>query len=133
MSTKDYIEKDYYAALGVAKDASAADIKKAYRKLARELHPDKNPGNAEAEGKFKEVSEAYDVLSDETRRKEYDEARTLFAGGGFRPGAGGFGGGNFGGGFPGGGTFDVSDLFGGTGAGAGTGGLGDIFGGLFSG
>jgi molecular chaperone DnaJ len=119
MSTKDYIEKDYYQALGVTKDASAADIKKAYRKLARELHPDKNPGNAEAEAKFKEVSEAYDVLSDDTKRKEYDEARSLFAGGGFR-------GGNFGGES----TFDASDVFGG---GAGTGGLGDIFGGLFTG
>jgi molecular chaperone DnaJ len=129
MSTKDYIEKDYYQALGVAKDASAADIKKAYRKLARELHPDKNPGNAEAEAKFKEVSEAYDVLSDEKRRKEYDEARSLFAGGGA------FRGGNFGGaggGFPGGDSpFDVSDLFGG--AGTSSGGLGDIFGGLFTG
>ncbi|HZE49180.1 MAG TPA: molecular chaperone DnaJ [Jatrophihabitantaceae bacterium] len=128
MSTKDYIEKDYYQALGVTKDAAPADIKKAYRKLARELHPDKNPGNAEAEAKFKDVSEAYDVLSDEDKRKEYDEARTLFAGGGPR-------GGNFGGGagFPGGGsTFDVSDIFG-SGAGAGGGGLGDIFGGLFTG
>lgn len=128
MSTKDYIEKDYYAALGVAKDASAADIKKAYRKLAQQLHPDKNPGNAEAEAKFKEVSEAYDVLSDDAKRKEYDEARALFAGGAYR--GGGFTGG--GAGFPGGGaTFDVSDLFGG-GAGGG-GGLGDIFGGLFNG
>src|SRR5690349_22560105 len=105
MSTRDYIEKDYYQALGVAKDASAAAIKKAYRKLARELHPDKNPGNAQAEARFKEVSEAYDVLSDATKRKEYDEARTLFAGGGFRPGG-------FGAGAPGGGstTFDMSDL-----------------------
>ena len=132
MSTKDYIEKDYYQTLGVAKDASAADIKKAYRKLARELHPDKNPGNAEAEAKFKEVSEAYDVLSDDKRRKEYDEARSLFAGGGaFR--GGDFGG--AGGGVPGGGsTFDVSDLFGGAGTtGTSSGGLGDILGGLFTG
>ncbi len=125
MSTKDYIEKDYYKALGVAKDAPAADIKKAYRKLARELHPDKNPGNAEAEAKFKDVSEAYDVLSDEGKRKEYDEARTLFGSGAYR------------GGFPGGGTtgggatFDMSDLFGNP-SGS-TGGLGDIFGGLFTG
>jgi len=124
MSTKDYIEKDYYQALGVTKDAAPADIKKAYRKLARELHPDKNPGNAEAEAKFKDVSEAYDVLSDEDKRKEYDEARTLFAGGGRGP----YSGGNFGGGS----TFDVSDIFG-SGAGASTGGLGDIFGGLFTG
>jgi molecular chaperone DnaJ len=126
MSTKDYVEKDYYAALGVAKDASATEIKKAYRKLARELHPDKNPGDAQAEARFKEVSEAYDVLSDEGKRKEYDEARSLFAGGRF----GGFPGGFSGGGqYPGGTTFDVSDLFGGAGAGN----LGDLFSGLFGG
>jgi molecular chaperone DnaJ len=135
VSTKDYLEKDYYAALGVAKDAGQADIKKAYRKLARELHPDKNPGDAKAEARFKEVSEAYDVLSDETRRKEYDEARSLFGAGGFRPGAGG----GFPGGFPGAGagdgTFDLGDLFGGGGAtrAGGAGGLGDLFGGLFGG
>src|SRR5581483_4454174 len=64
VSTKDYIEKDYYAALGVAKDASQDEIKKVYRKLARDLHPDKNPGNAQAEARFKEISEAYGVLSD---------------------------------------------------------------------
>ncbi len=82
MSARDYVEKDYYAALGVAKDADAATIKKAYRKLARDLHPDKNPGNAQAEARFKEVSEAYDVLSDTKRRAEYDEARRLFGAGG---------------------------------------------------
>jgi molecular chaperone DnaJ len=126
MSTKDYLEKDYYAALGVAKDADAAGIKKAYRKLARDLHPDKNPGNAEAETRFKEVSEAYDVLSDPKKRAEYDEARTLFG-----SGAGSFGG-YPGGGFSGGGgtTFDMSDLFGTRSAGAG-GGLGDLFSDLF--
>src|SRR5215468_11894251 len=101
MSARDLVEKDYYAALGVPKDASAADIKKAYRKLARELHPDKNPGDAKAEARFKEVSEAYDVLSDDKRRREYDEARSLFGAGGFRPG---------GAGGPGG-TFDLGDLF----------------------
>ena len=128
MSTKDFIEKDYYAALGVPKDADAAAIKKAYRKLARDLHPDKNPGNAAAEARFKEVSEAYDVLSDTKRRAEYDEARRLFGAGGPRMG---FPGG--GGGFPGGGqTFDLGDLFGQAGAG-GRGGLGDLFGGLFGG
>ena len=130
MSTKDFVEKDYYKALGVAKDASGSDIKKAYRKLARELHPDKNPGDAKAEARFKEVSEAYGVLSDETRRREYDEARSLFGGGmpgGFRPGGGGTG--------PGGTTFDLNDLFGqgATRANQGSGGLGDLFGGLFGG
>ncbi|NEK59789.1 molecular chaperone DnaJ [Geodermatophilus sabuli] len=132
MSTRDFIEKDYYAALGVAQDADAAAIKKAYRQLARDLHPDKNPGNADAEAKFKEVSEAYDVLSDTKRRAEYDEARRLFGAGGAGARAG------FPGGFPGGGggqPFDLGDLFGAAGGGgagrAGAGGLGDLFGGLF--
>ena len=135
MSTKDFIEKDYYAALGVPKDADAAAIKKAYRKLARDLHPDKNPGNAQAEARFKEVSEAYDVLSDTKRRAEYDEARRLFGAGGGGMGGfpGGFGGG---GGFSGGGgstTFDLGDLLGQAGGARGGGGLGDILGGLFGG
>src|SRR3954465_7204438 len=108
MSARDYVEKDYYAALGVPKDASAADIKKAYRKLARDLHPDKNPDNKAAEDKFKAVSEAYDVLSDDTKRKEYDEARALFGSGGFRGGFPGGGGGQSGS-FP----FDLGDLLGG--------------------
>ncbi|MFD8596197.1 molecular chaperone DnaJ [Kitasatospora sp. NPDC059646] len=120
MSAKDYVEKDYYKVLGVPKDATAAEIKKTYRKLAREFHPDANKGDAKAEERFKDISEAYDVLSDEKRRKEYDEARSLFAGGGFRPGgAGGAGG------------FDFGDLFSGGGA-TGGGGLGDVFGGLFN-
>jgi molecular chaperone DnaJ len=129
MSTRDFIEKDYYAALGVPKDADVAAIKKAYRQLARDLHPDKNPGNEQAETRFKEVSEAYDVLSDPKRRAEYDEARRLFGTGG-RPGG-------FPGGFPGGGggqAFDLGDLFGAAGGGPGAGragGLGDLFGGLF--
>jgi molecular chaperone DnaJ len=119
MSAKDYVEKDYYAALGVSKDADAAAIKKAYRKLARDLHPDKNPGNAEAEVRFKEVSEAYDVLSDPAKRQEYDEARALFGGGAF----GGFGGRPSGSGA----RFDMSDIF----ASASGGGLGDLFSDLF--
>ena len=72
MSTKDNLEKDFYAVLGVPKDAAAADIKKAYRRLARKHHPDANKGDSSAEEKFKEISEAYDVLSDETRRRGAD-------------------------------------------------------------
>jgi molecular chaperone DnaJ len=125
VSARDNIEKDYYAALGVAKDASQADIKKAYRKLANKLHPDKNPGDSKAEERFKEVSAAYDVLSDESRRREYDEARSLFGGGGFAgratPGSGG------------GAPFDLGDLFGRSGGAGGGGGIGDVLGGLFGG
>jgi len=119
MSTKDYLEKDYYKTLGVPKTAKAADIKKAYRDLARKYHPDANKGNAEAEERFKEITEAYNVLSDEKQRKEYDEARSLF-GGGFRVPTGSRGGGGFGT------TFDLGDLFGGEG-------LGDVLGGIFRG
>jgi molecular chaperone DnaJ len=138
MSTRDFIEKDYYTALGVPQDADAAAIKKAYRQLARDLHPDKNPGNAEAEARFKDVSEAYDVLSDPKRRAEYDEARRLFGAGGAGARAG------FPGGFPNnagtGQPFDLGDLFGAAGGagaraggGGGGGGLGDLLGGLFGG
>ncbi|MEV0626406.1 molecular chaperone DnaJ [Nonomuraea wenchangensis] len=124
MSTKDYLEKDYYAVLGVPKTATADEIKKAYRKLARQYHPDSNQGDTAKEAKFKEVSEAYDILSDTKRRKEYDEARTLFGSGvgGQRPGGGGF-------------SFDFGDLFGGTAQGQHGGAgerLGDLFGGLFN-
>ncbi|HSI92826.1 MAG TPA: molecular chaperone DnaJ [Jiangellaceae bacterium] len=124
MSTKDWIEKDYYKVLGVPKDADAATIKKAYRNLARDLHPDRNSSDKAAETRFKEVSEAYSVLSNPTRRKEYDEARSLF-GSGFRvpSGAGGPSGDSFG--------FDLGDLFGGTSSPTGAGGIGDVFGGLF--
>ncbi len=130
MSTKDWLEKDYYAVLEVAKDASAEQIKKSYRRLARELHPDKNPDNKSAEERFKQVAEAYDVISSEEKRREYDEARALFSSSAFRrqsrhggPDA----------------TFDLSDLFGAPGGrttsgaapGAAPGEFGDIFGAMF--
>jgi len=124
VSTKDYLEKDYYKVLGVSKTASQDEIKKSYRKLARKYHPDANPNDRDAEERFKEVSEAYDVLADDKRRKEYDAMRAMP--GGFR--------GQQGGGF----GFDLGDLFGqggtaGGGAGAGAGEkIGDIFGGLFN-
>jgi molecular chaperone DnaJ len=125
VSARDWIDKDFYRELGVSSSATDADIKKSYRKLARELHPDANPGNAEAEARFKAVSEAYGVLGDPEKRKQYDEARRLFGSGGLR----GFGGGS------GSGSFDVGDLFGNAGqqgaAGGGFSGLGDILGGLF--
>ncbi len=90
--------KDYYNILGVSKSASAKDIRDAYRKLAKKYHPDKNPGNKQAEEKFKQVQEAYDVLGDESKRKQYDQMRdgaffgagpSGFKGFGARPGAGG--------------------------------------------
>ena len=80
---KEWMEKDYYAALGVAKDASQKDIKKAFRKLAREFHPDTNPGDDVAETRFKEINEAYDTIGSEDTRREYDHAREMgyFVGG----------------------------------------------------
>jgi molecular chaperone DnaJ len=134
LSTKDWLEKDYYASLGVAKDADAGAIKKAYRKLAVQLHPDKNPGDATAEAKFKDVSEAYDVLSDSTKRAEYDEARSLFSsgrvpGGGFPGGAGGYSTGAYPGGAGGSTTFDFNDLFAQNGGSNSSGMFGNLFGG----
>ncbi|WP_136612283.1 DnaJ C-terminal domain-containing protein [Sinomonas albida] len=106
MASQDWVEKDFYSILGVSKDASDADIKKAYRKLARKYHPDQNPGDAEAEKKFKDITEANSVLSDAEQRQQYDAIRAM---GGARFSAGG------------------------PGAGAGTAGFEDLFGGLFGG
>ena len=125
MSTKDWLEKDYYKILGVYKDAKPEEIKKAFRKLARANHPDQHPGDKAAETRFKEISEANSVLSDTAKRKEYDDARSMFGGGGFRfPGGGGQPG------RPGQGTgVNLEDLF----RNSGEGGFGDLFGGLFGG
>lgn len=83
---REWFDKDYYSILGVAKDTSAKDITSAYRKLARELHPDANPGDAAAEERFKEVSAAYEVVGDPDKRSKYDEVRAM------GPMAGGYGG-----------------------------------------
>jgi len=151
--------KDYYATLGVKKSASAEDIRKAFRKLARKYHPDVNPGDKAAEEKFKALSEANDVLSDPKKRKIYDQVgfysdnidaatAEAYARGGGQPGAGGFGGGfpggagGYTGGHPGGtgnvdfGGFDFSDLFEGARGGGhktSSGGFKDIFSNIFSG
>ena len=116
MAAKDLYEKDFYKILGVGKSASGDEIKKKYRSLARELHPDKTKGDAAMEEKFKAVSEAYDILSDGKKRAEYDQARDMFERGGFRAPQGGQ---NFQGG-------DFSDIFGG-------GNPQDIFANLFGG
>jgi len=89
MTGQDWLEKDFYATLGVAKDASQADIKKAYRKLARTLHPDASPGDAAAEQRFKDVGEAYSVLSDAEKREQYDAVRAMAGGARFTSGQGG--------------------------------------------
>ncbi|WP_295628291.1 molecular chaperone DnaJ [uncultured Corynebacterium sp.] len=132
MTQREWADKDYYADLGVSKSASQDDIKKAYRKLARDNHPDANPGDAKAEDRFKKVSEAYSVVGDASKRREYDELRSALAGGGFRfPGAGGGfstgGPGGPGGAGAGGFDFNVSDIFGEGGTG---GGFGDFLNGF---
>jgi len=123
MASQDWFDKDFYAVLGVKKDVTDPELKKAYRKLARQHHPDSNPGNAAAEARFKEISEAHSVLADSAQRAEYDQIRAMGSGARFTAG-----------GAPGG--FD--DVFGGMfGAGAqgarrpAPGGFDDIFGGLF--
>src|SRR3954470_4083897 len=124
---REWFEKDYYSELGVSKDASEKDITRAYRKLAKQYHPDANPGDASAEERFKEISAAHDVLGDADKRKEYDEVREMVASGVGPGGPGGFGGPGFGG--PGGGGYqnirveDLGDL----------GDLGGLFGKLFGG
>ncbi len=122
---REWFDKDYYQLLGVPKNASAADIKKAYRKLAQQHHPDANPGNKEAEDRFKEISGAYDVLGDEEKRKSYDRVRDMGAAGFGGPGGAGSGAGWPGGfGGPGGvryetADFDLGDLLRGFGGGRG--------------
>jgi molecular chaperone DnaJ len=125
MAAKDLYEKDLYSVLGVKKGESGDAIKKQYRKLARELHPDKTKGDKKLEERFKEVSEAYEVLSDDKKRAEYDEMRDLFTSGGMP--RGGMPGGGFG---PGAGGADFSQFF--TQGGGGFGGE-DIFSSLFGG
>jgi molecular chaperone DnaJ len=118
MAAKDLYEKDFYKVLGVDKKATPDEIKKKYRSLARDLHPDKNQGNVALEEKFKAVSEAYDILSDSKKRAEYDEARSMFERGGFRAPTGGgqYQGGDFSDMFGGGNPQDIfANLFGGGG------------------
>ena len=107
MAGQDWLEKDFYALLGVTRTADAAEVKKAYRKLARTLHPDANPGDAAAERRFKEVGEAYAVLSDPEQRRQYDSVRAMGSGARFTAA--------------------------GPGASAGSGGFDDLLGGLFGG
>ncbi|WP_144709987.1 DnaJ C-terminal domain-containing protein [Curtobacterium pusillum] len=134
MASQDWFDKDFYKTLGVSKDATDAELKKTYRKLARQFHPDSNPGDAAAENRFKEISEAYSVLSDKEQRQEYDQVRAMGSGARFTAGGGGQGGGFedvFGGMFNQGGGQRVR--FGQGGAGGAGGGFEDILGGMFGG
>lgn len=142
MASQDWVDKDFYAVLGVSKDASDADIKKAYRKLARENHPDTHPGDADAERRFKDITEANSVLSDPEERQQYDAIRAMGSGARFQAGGAGGGGGfddvfggMFGGGAggpggqrvrysTGGDSADFEDLLGGLFGGGGGGGFG---------
>jgi molecular chaperone DnaJ len=126
VASQDWFDKDFYAVLGVKKDVSPAELKKTYRKLARQFHPDSNPGDAKAEARFKEISEAYSVLSDAEQRAEYDQLRAMGSGARFTAGGAGAGAGGF------------EDVFGGMfGQGGGrrtqytNADFGDVFGGLF--
>jgi molecular chaperone DnaJ len=122
LASQDWFDKDFYKILGVSKDVSEAELKKVYRKLARQYHPDSNPGDTAAEAKFKEVSEAYSVLSDPTQRKEYDAVKAMGGGARFTGAGPNMGGGGF---------EDVfSNLFGGAGARGGFGGAGGFPGGF---
>jgi molecular chaperone DnaJ len=128
VASQDWFDKDFYKVLGVAKDVSDADLKKTYRKLARQYHPDSNAGDAKAEARFKEISEAYSVLSDPEQRTEYDQVRAMGSGARFTSGAGGA---------PGGFEDVFGSMFGGGGggrrAGAQQGGFEDLLGGMFGG
>lgn len=133
MAQREWVEKDFYKELGVSSDAAPEEIKRAARKLLAENHPDRNPGNKSAEDRYKAVSEAKEVLTDPAKRKEYDETRRLFAGGGFggrRFDTGGFGGFTGGPAYGSDAELNLNDLFDAAGRSGGTN-IGDLFGGLF--
>ncbi|CDO09280.1 molecular chaperone DnaJ [Mycolicibacterium cosmeticum] len=132
MAQREWVEKDFYKELGVSSGATKDEIKRAARKILAENHPDRNPGNSAAEDRYKAASEAKEVLTDDAKRKEYDETRRLFANGGFGRRFGGGGGSPYGGGgfSSDGAEFNLGDLFDQAGQ-AGGANIGDLFGGLF--